>query len=386
MNADPSAAPALVLVMGPFPPPVHGLAVVNMHLAEAYARHAQVRRFDVVGSSAGEPTWAQRLGRAGALARLVLRLAFTLRRERPSALVIGGSAGGAMLLDTLAAQLARGVGVPVVLHHHSWAYLMPDSTRRYHHWGLSRLRHHRHVVLCDAMAQALSLTWDIPPERIRVLSNAAWVPTAPVPTRRDPHGVGALTLGFLSNVVRSKGIDDYLDLLEHLQAAGHPVRGLIAGPVDPVIAASFEARLSALRDVDYIGPVGTDAKAAFFGRVDLLVLPSRHVHESEPLVALEALSHGVPALCTRRGCLPTAWADGAAVHVVDEHDFVAQALGVLGPWLVSPSMRERWALAASTVHAQARGRARAQLDVVLADVLGTGASGPSPPDAGGPAP
>jgi glycosyltransferase involved in cell wall biosynthesis len=351
----------LVFVVGPFPPPFSGLGMVNGWVAEALAAQARVRRFPVPGLTLTRASFAQRLRRAPRLAVLWGALCKALVGTRPHALVVGVSAGGAMLFDAGVVLLARIAGVPVYAYHHSFAYLRSATMRWYHRFALRLMRDQQHIVLCDCMGNALVASHHIDARNVVVVSNAAYVPAR---SKREPHNL-RLCLGFLASVQRSKGIFEFLDLAARLRREGNAVEALIAGPLDPHIGDSFAQRLATVPDATYLGPIEGPAKTGFYARIDLLLLPSTFVHESEPLVVIEALSYGVPVFATPQGCLPSAWKDEPALHLIDADDFPRRACAALAPWLASERVRQDWSLAARQAHGRMHARAIGQLDALV---------------------
>jgi glycosyltransferase involved in cell wall biosynthesis len=96
-----------------------------------------------------------------------------------------------------------------------------------------------------------------------------------------------------------------------------------------------------MTDVAWLGAVHGARRTAFYESIDLLVFPTVYVHESEPLVILEALAHGVPVVTTRRGCIASALADGAAVQALEEARFVDAAAAVIHAVCRDASSAER---------------------------------------------
>lgn len=350
----------LLFTVGPFPPPVHGLAIVNRYVAESLSVYSTVQRFKVPGLNGASV--AQRVRRLCALALTLVRVCHNLFRHRPDALVIGSSAGGVMLFDAATSLFATFARTRVYIYHHSFAYLNPSTTRWYHVVGLWLMRNRHHIVLCRCMAYALAQRHGVSPALITVVSNAAYIlPTRPARSRLDT----TMCLGFLSTVCRSKGIFEFFDLCERLRESGFEVTVEIAGPLDREIADHFHQRLAQLRHARYVGTLDEQGKEDFFQGIDLLVLPSRHIHEAEPLVVIESLSMGVPVVTTRRGCLPSVWADSISVHLVDESNFVQEACFVLAPWLASTAVRSEWAERARLIHADMHTVAKHQLAAML---------------------
>jgi glycosyltransferase involved in cell wall biosynthesis len=106
------------------------------------------------------------------------------------------------------------------------------------------------------------------------------------------------TIGFIGAVAQHKGIRTLLraftsgDMNRRLLVAG-------TGPLGPEVevAARSDTR------IEYLGYVDGDAKASFFDRIDLLVVPSEW-EEPGPFVAMEAAIRGIPCVVSDRGGLP----------------------------------------------------------------------------------
>ena len=194
----------MILFVGPLPPPVHGFSVINAAMlarCQAASRVAVFNRAPVARSGALAGVAALAAG-----AERLLAFFLTLLRERAaSSVYIAISGGLGQLKDWPYLLLARLLRRPVVVHHHSFAYLRraPWHARLV----LACARQARHIVLCDCMAAALADLYRVPRERIAVLSNAAFLepagPAPQAPQAPPTTGPGAvLRIGFLSNITQ----------------------------------------------------------------------------------------------------------------------------------------------------------------------------------------
>lgn len=312
-----------LIVWGPFPPPVHGLAVVTEALANRLASHARVTRFNVSARPISRFAAINISYRAVRLLVLMGRFGLHVFKSRPRVVFVELSAGYVQLADALCALLARMAGARVMIHHHSFAYLGHATTQWFNIAAFRILRGCEHIALCPQMQRLLRDHHGVERSQTLILSNAVFVP--PVERSFGQPGGGALRLGFFSNITAEKGIFVLLELLLALEEDGLPVEGVIAGPVDPAIAAAFAARLRKVKSARHVGVVSKASKAAFLAGIDVLVFPSRHIHEAEPLVMIEALSYGVPVLATSRGCIPSAWGGQTGVSVLNDEIFAEQA-------------------------------------------------------------
>jgi glycosyltransferase involved in cell wall biosynthesis len=316
----------MILFIGPLPPPVHGFAVINGAMLARFRSVTEVVPFN-------RTPHASRAGRL-----LPAYLAALWSAPPGSAVYIGLSGGWGQLKDLPYLLAARLLGRPVLVHHHSFAYL---HQRPWHaRWVLLLLRSARHITLCSCMAELLCSRYGIPPEQVEALSNAAFLPPAPALVQR-PAGT-PLRLGFLSNITTEKGIWDYFALLDALALQGLAAQGWVAGPVAADIDARFRLACSQRAGCRHLGALYGDAKHAFLDAIDVLIFPTRYANEAEPLAVLEALSAGVPVVACARGCIAELLPPQAGVAYAADGPFVAQACATLRAWVEAGP--KAWAL------------------------------------------
>jgi glycosyltransferase involved in cell wall biosynthesis len=327
----------VVFITGPFPPPVHGMAVATERLAVRLATRFDLRRYDIAARRRSGVAVLNVLVRAVAALATLAGFSAGLLMRRPRAVIVAMSAGFAKLFDLLVIAIALVLGRKVYVTHHSFAVFDGRTRQLLLRVARPLLRRCRHIVLCEAMRAGLSEAWGLDPADVRVLSNAALMESAAEPPGHgraeatDPLPA-TLRLGFIANLCADKGLWTFLDVVERARGEGIEVSALIAGPVepaDPQLEQELRDRLRRMPDVQWLGAVHGERRAAFYEAIDLLVFPTVYLHESEPLVILEALAHGVPVITTRRGCIASALADGAAVQALDETQFVAAATAAI---------------------------------------------------------
>ncbi len=314
----------MILFVGPLPPPVHGFSVINAAMLARFQALVPAAVFDRA-PPAGRGIGGRLLHGAALLLRYAASL---LRSPGGSGLYIGLSGGLGQLKDLPYVAAARLAGRPVLVHHHSFAYLR--SSPWHARLVLALLRGARHLALCGCMADALARRYGIPRAQVDVLSNAAFLPPPPPLAARE-RGPG-LCLGFLSNITPDKGIWAFLELGDALAARGVAVQALVAGPVAGGIATRFAAEIARRDWCRHLGPVYGEAKAGFFGAIDVLVFPTVYANEAEPVTLLEAMSAGVPVLANARGCIEEMVPAAAGAVFADDARFVALAQATLQAW------------------------------------------------------
>ena len=169
---------------------------------------------------------------------------------------------------------------------------------------------HAVIALSESDAEFLRQEFDVPAERIRVIPNGV-DPDPLLPERGEARRrlgaahAGGLWIGFAGGLERKKGV---LDLLE-----GARIAGLTGAVLVLAGRGSLEAELPG-RMAKLSIPVVLTGQLPdlddFFAAVDLFVLPSHQ--EAMPLVVLQAMAAGLPAIATRVGGLPEAIEDGVS--------------------------------------------------------------------------
>lgn len=314
-----------VFFVGPLPPPIHGFSKINLYVLDLLKVKCHVSVYDV----------NPRLGFWKLITQLC-SFAFCLTKiKKRKTLYLALSGGLRQWIDFLFIVIAKIFKVEIFIHHHSFAYL--NSSPLVSRVCLALLSKDNHIVLCDVMGDRLSIRYGINRSMIHVLSNSAFVNPSINSIDLILNAKKFLRVGFLSNITEAKGIFDFFDLMETLFAQNLPVEGLIAGPLDPLIASDFHSRLERLPNVKYIGPVYDEEKTTFFLDIDLLVFPTRYVNEAEPVTILEALSFGIPVVAVAKGCITCILPKEAGISVPNIHDFVNIATKEINRFLDDPA-------------------------------------------------
>ena len=346
---------AHICFVGPLPPPVHGFSEINRRMLAVLRLQHQVRVFDM----------APRGGGLGSVLQW-LRFAAHVLRHKPDALYIALSGGMRQWVDLAFVLLARLRGMPVFVHHHSFAYLGPGRPSRV--MRFKAMHNAIHVALCECMGERLA-HYGIAPGKLRTLSNAAFLDDIAPPVVQPGRASSApLRVGFLSNITAEKGIFEFFSVLS---AAGHyglALQGVVAGPVSPEVVDAFQVSLASTPNTTHIGPVYGADKAAFWGRIDVLFFPTRYPNEAEPVTILEALAYGVPVVAFARGCIDGMVPAAAGAVFPYSERFIAQTLDVIRPLAASPSALTAARVAARQAFESHRTRAKTTLQALVTEM------------------
>jgi glycosyltransferase involved in cell wall biosynthesis len=302
----PGARPS-VLIIGPTPPPYHGVAVATNYLLEAskvgplLLLHLDISDRRGI-SHVDKPDLVDVLQ----FLRQWLALAWTLSVRRPQVVYLSISQSTiGFARDALFMTLARLFRRRIVVHLHggnmaTWYRQRSAAIRSLVRFVLSWST--RFIVLAERFREPLSSI--LPADRIVVVENGiAWSDTV----RGGPAAVGArrrvLTLSTLS---REKGTLLLLEAVARLVPRRRDIEFAIAGPwlrdADRAEASELVRRHGLEDYVQFPGQVEGAAKQKLFASADLFVFPGIQ-QEGQPLVVLEAMAAGLPVVFADRGCL-----------------------------------------------------------------------------------
>jgi glycosyltransferase involved in cell wall biosynthesis/2-polyprenyl-3-methyl-5-hydroxy-6-metoxy-1,4-benzoquinol methylase len=334
-SKGPTAPPVRVLVIGPTPPPVHGVSVATQTLLRA----ADDPRLEMLHLDIADRRGIEYVDRPDfhdvyLFCRQWLELAGLLisRRPRVVYLSISQSTIG-VIRDGLFIMLARLSGARIVIHLHGGSLpqwfagrgpLLQAFVRRILH-SCSRF-----IVLAEGFRQPLSAL--VAAEKIVVVPNGVPAPAGARAPETLSRQDSSCRLLFLSTLSRAKGALVLLDAVRRLTQQGVPVpvQLVLAGPWlrkdDHEMAQDFisEHRLDAV--VRLSGPVEGSGKAELLKWADVFVFPGIQ-QEGQPLVVLEAMAAGLPVVFCDRGCIAETVVDGECglmVRVGDAEDLAAK--------------------------------------------------------------
>lgn len=286
---------AKILFVGPLPPPVHGFSVMN----QAVSCTLREAGLDVVSIDTAPGALLRTMSRQSisAIRKAAKWLSTAQIGQTSPLLYLGVSGGGRQIIDLLFVLVARVMRFPVVLHHHSFAYIRRPT-------ALSRLlflaasRNARHIVLCGCMQSGLRRSVH-ESSVIMVLSNLAFLQMEPYSNQRT-HARDIL---FFSNISAEKGIEEFIDVIERARRLGSELRAHVAGPFADERSRKIVAKAVLDGIIEYHGPVYAEVKTRLFQQCDILLFPTRYVNEAEPVVVLEALASGLVVIASDRGCI-----------------------------------------------------------------------------------
>ncbi|OZC03094.1 glycosyltransferase family 4 protein [Rubricoccus marinus] len=316
-----------VAIVGRFPPPLDGQAVVTRTLADLLDREhggtLDVRRFNLSAPEGDQISDVSRGDRLkhylGAGARLR-----TWASSLPAGPILWPSVSPSVMghlrdVGTVLPALGREREVYAVVHRGDFHTQFEHPLTRWTAPGLIR-RLAGVVFLSHGLAERCA-QW-IPPEKRIVVHNTIG-PDVEVPpeaarakSERSVSGRPVRVL-FLSGMIPSKGYLVVLDAIAELQHRGVEVEATFAGRwLSAEDERAFWTRAhapGAARAVRHLGGVSDRAEIQrLYLDADFFVLPTTYPIEAQPLTIIEALSAATPVIATRHASIPEMIEDGVS--------------------------------------------------------------------------
>jgi glycosyltransferase involved in cell wall biosynthesis len=327
-----------VLVIGPAassPTSRGGMAtVVSLMLANPSPDVDTTSIATYVDSSRARKLWVGVTG--------MLRASWIVGRRGTDVLHVHLAHGGSVLRKCLPMAVARVVGVPVVVHAHSYDFAgwydgLPSAARSLVRRALTA---DRWLVLGSALADEYADRMGLDRRAVTVLHNPVRLPEV-VASQSDTNAVRIVTLGRLG---RRKGSFDLVDAVASLPEDVRrrtSVKMCGDGDVDEVREA---VRHHGIGDtVTVAGWMSPEQCAEILSESHVFALPS--YSEGLPMALLEAMSHGLAPVCTPAGSVGEVVTDDVDAIVVSPGDVRALAKSITR-FVEDGDMRRRIAAAA----------------------------------------
>lgn len=327
-----------ILIIGPTPPPFHGVAVaIRLLLNSSMVKSFDLSHLDLADrrgiQHVNAPDWHDVVLFIRQWAKLVGML--INMGPAVSYLVLSQSTIG-FLRDSLLIWPAYLRGSHVILHLHGgnfreWFLGRSWFMKTYVKAVLRCVT--RAIVLGDSLKSQFNGLIDEP--RIAVVPNGIdWLGATHAP--HVPRSQSRFRVLHLSTLSHLKGALVLLQAVPLVVDRRKDVEFVFAGPwshaEDQRWAEEYIVRQGIESYVSFAGQVNAAAKRALYDSADMFVFPGVQ-QEGQPLVVIEAMAAGVPVIYTDRGCLSDTVPDGEAGLVVaigDSQQLADRMLWLLG--------------------------------------------------------
>lgn len=329
-SADSPIGHPTLLILGPTPPPYHGVSVAMRTVLQSHI----MDRFKVVVldtadrrdiSHVENPDWHDVI----LFLRQFCKNIYCIVRYQPALFYIPiCQTRIGFLRDTFFMVPAFLAGCRVVVHLHggtafSELFLQGGIVwRRLMSFVLQRVA--RFIVLGE-VHRPIFANW-ISPECISVVPNGIEDP--PSALSESPHLSGSsrtrFRIVYLSTLSQGKGLFILLEamslIIRQCSNVECAIAGQWGGSTTKVEADQLVANLGLNEVVSFAGPVSGENKTAFLRTGDIFVFPSIYPLEGQPLVILEAMCAGLPVIASDIGSLSETVEEGVTGFVVPQND------------------------------------------------------------------
>jgi len=304
------------LIIGPTPPPRHGVSTA----IEALLSSEALQTYDVRHLELADRRGIQHVDKPDIhdvflFVKQWLTLLLILFSERPRVVYIPVSQNTVgFIRDSFFMWPAYISGARIIFHLHAgnfrkWYESRNSLLRWYVTCVLRRLS--RIIVLCDSLKTLF--VGLIPSDRVSVVQNGIrWNSRPADPRIKDtrPHRRAVLHVGSLS---RAKGTFVLLASIPMVLNRHRDIEFVVSGPwynaEEREEAEKFIADHKLQEIVRFTGNVEGEEKLRVFQEADIFVFPGLQ-QEGQPLVAIEAMAASLPVIYTDRGCLKETIIDG----------------------------------------------------------------------------
>ena len=322
-----------LLIIGPTPPPFHGVAVaIRLLLDSAIAERFSLRHLDLADRRGIQHVNKPDVHDVWLFVKQWVGLLQLLLTGRPciTYLVLSQTTIGFMR-DTLLLLPAWMLGSRLVLHLHGGYLGEWYAHRSFAMQWLVRtvLRRATRVIVLGETFRHI-FTGILPGHKIAVVPNGIEM-GSPAPAARHSCGKEAFTVLHLGTLSHLKGTLILLRAIPLVLARQQHVKFTLAGPwsypEDQAWAEDFIQHHNLSGHVSLPGQIERSEKDTLFAGADLFVFPGVQ-QEGQPLVALEAMAAGLPVVFTNRGCLRETIVDGeAGIEIpIDDPNALADAI------------------------------------------------------------
>lgn len=151
------------------------------------------------------------------------------------------------------------------------------------------------------------LNYDITPvfhRKIHIIPNGIPLVKTNIKYEDDSNKINVL---FLSNLIESKGILDFIDSIKILKLKGIHLNANIVGKefnISKKVLTQILIKNDLMKHVNYLGPKYDTDKNEILEASDIFIFPTKYPKECFPLVILEAMQFGLPIIATNEGAIP----------------------------------------------------------------------------------
>ena len=311
-----------VLMLGPLPPPMGGMATVLENLKNS----SLSKRCDLRVIHTGKTTSPSRsiVQAACSQLKLLYRIVHLVYKEKIDIVHIHTCSGFTYWRDCLYVVVSKVFGCKVVLHVHGGFFDQFIC-------GLDPVRKifFKFSFKLPSSIVVLSSEWK---NKLRQYAPCSIVLTngVKIPDVKKKVNLKQIVFLFLGNLGKEKGVFDLVKAVKKSRKNGFKGVVQIAGKEiengDKAKLESYIRELELSDQVHLLGEIGGQEKERILAGSDCLVLPSHG--EGLPMAILEGMAYSMPVLATNVGAIPEVITHGQEGFLFDVGDVDALAGGL----------------------------------------------------------
>lgn len=304
--------PKILFIMH-MPPPVHGASMVGQFIHDSKLINSS---FDCHYVNLAVATRLEDVGKGGwhkakDIWKKLIEVRKAVKAVKPDLVYITpNSAGAPFYKDFITVMMLKMMGQKIVMHFHNKG-VATRQNRKLDNWMYKHyFKGVKLILLADALYQDVKRYVKredvfVCPNAIPAISNANQV------TKNSDHVPHIL---WLTNIMKTKGIMEYLSALKILKDKGVKFQAdFVGGLTKEMSGDEFDSALS-MKGLNgcctYYGPKYGDDKYSFFCQADVFVLPS--YTEAFPVSILEAMQFALPVVASNVGGVSAEVEDGVS--------------------------------------------------------------------------
>lgn len=349
--------PSKVIVIGQLPPPVNGsnqMTQVLMDTLNELQLNPELvdKRFSKNNSEVGRFVFSKILEIPKFWLRVFSSGKNADSQNRAVAIYFTTSNLPSFLIDLVSIIILTMHKVEVFSYLHTSKYRYLANKSPVHFFLVRQLFSLSNKIVCISPELRKQLEGLVSEEKVLVIPNAIGSPRNTLSSTKINIPEDKYLL-FLSNIERSKGIVDFIDICQKVHYSNPDVKFVIVGAEsDPELVAKIKKQVefSTFRDsMIWLGPVYGIDKFKIIESATCLIYPS--YNDAFPITLLESLSQGTPVIAYETGGIPSIIEhskNGLLCKQGDISELLTQALSIIN----SSELRAKMSKSCSDIYSK----------------------------------
>lgn len=321
-------------MIGPFPPPIHGMSLANQMLSDGLRKTHSVctlntggKKSKIIGnlSEQGKISFSKTFSSLAQVMTGVCRILF--KGKFDAIYITPGQSMAGYLKYTPFMWAVRVRKIPYFIHIHGGYFrTMYDGLRGWKKRAVDNSL--KGLAGAIVLGPSLRFMFEglVPDEKIFVCENGVedevFATEEEIRQKIERYKTDdTIRVVYLSNLMESKGILDLFEAVKMLRNRGEKIHLDVAGAIEPAIEARVREYLFELGNaVTYHGIVKGKKKKELLLNNYIFCLPSKHPYgEGQPISILEAMANGCCIVTTDHGGIKDIVSEEYGVFV-EKHD------------------------------------------------------------------